>query len=298
MLGQLDQWTSPESGAILHLNDVKIKTLNKFPHGAVSLEIQLSHTRGTIKDTQGNLYNPEMNIYISEFNVEYAGIPIMEGTTNYHDFLPVNSKIPTIKSIAPIEALTFIESQRNNDVSLTGFVTLVCRENENFNNGQSWVVQFVVDFIFTLKYSENEWIKFLSEIGYNDKWIVEIDRPKIEGLDVVFEHIRKAQEALYDKKESEDVLRDLRSARDSFEVFYKSNEDKIAEIIDRGSQGEDSQPAKSKRIRNIYDKIGSLLNIGPHNDKYEVSYADAQLAFREFVSILSYLSHILNQVGS
>ena len=97
------------------------------------------------------------------------------------------------------------------------------------------------------------------------------------------EYVLKAEDALYNKREAEDVLRDLRAARDSFKTFFDANETKIAEIIDSGSKGESDQKPKSKRIKEIYDKIAYFLNIGPHNDKYEVTYADAQLAFRQFV---------------
>lgn len=295
-MAKIDEWHS-STGAILHLNEVKIKPANMFPHGVVSMEFRLALTSGMINDDGGLRYNPSMSVFANEFNVEFAGIPIMQGTSNFHDYMPTNSKLPPITMMISIEALDFIESKRNDDITLNCFLSLTCKEETKLSDGREWVNYSIVDFAFPLDYSEKKWITFLSDLGYNDKWIIEMNRPKIEGFDAVVEHLRKAQDALYDKKESEDVLRDLRAAKDSFEIFYRSNEERIAEIIDRGSQGEENQSPKSKRIKTIYDKIGALLNIGPHNDKYEVTYADAQLAFREFVSVIAYLSQILSETA-
>ena len=75
-----------------------------------------------------------------------------------------------------------------------------------------------------------------------------------------------------------------------------SKKEKIFEIIDRGYSGETGIDKKSERIDKILKDFGNLLNIGTHNDKYKVSYADALLAYMEFISIIAYLSSILKKV--
>ena len=127
-------------------------------------------------------------------------------------------------------------------------------------------------------------------MGYNEKWIIELDRPKLEGFHEVEEHLKKAQEALYGKTDPEDVLRDLRAARDSLRDFYDKRKEEIFKYIDSGSSGEPGKPKKSERFQHIWDGISEFLNLGPHSDKYTVTYADAQLAFRQFVSVPRHFS--------
>jgi hypothetical protein len=195
----------------------------------------------------------------------------------------------------PIDAISFVESQRNDDVEFTG--RLVFWYKESVPDLKMKLIdndQCVLNFQY--KFSQKDWIDLLSKINYEDIWLIEITKPKIEGFHEVTEHIQKAYEALYNKKEPEDVIRDLRAAKDSFKTFYDVKKEKIFEIIDRGSSGDSGNENKSKRIDKIFVDIGNFLNIGPHNDKYKVSYADALLAYREFISVIAYLSSILKEV--
>jgi len=226
----------------------------------------------------------------------FGRVPILSGKSRSgHYYFPIQVNASFFATVS-IEAIDHIEKNRTDDVQLSCESTFDLEEMTGQPIGQQQLIgRMTADLNFVIELSAKKWINLLSLMGYNDKWVVELVRPKLEGYKEVIEHVLKAQDALYNKKEQEDVLRDLRSARDAFKTLFDANMEKIAQIIDSGSIGEKDQKSKSERIKDIYDKIAYFLNIGPHNDKYEVTYADAQLAFQEFVSVLSYLSSILNQ---
>ncbi|MEM3860519.1 MAG: hypothetical protein QW478_14180, partial [Candidatus Micrarchaeaceae archaeon] len=194
-----------------------------------------------------------------------------------------------------LEDLEEIELKRVDDLELALHLVgeaIPYNYTTNQDVGNPEWMQIVIPW----KFSQKEWIEFLSNIGYAEKWIVEVDRPKLEGFHEVIEHLEKAEKSLYDKQKPEDVLRDLRAARDSFKTYYDDNKERMNELIDEGSAGETRYSKKSKRIADIYNDISELLNIGPHSDKYRVTYQDALLAYRQFLTILSYYAPYLEEV--
>jgi len=146
------------------------------------------------------------------------------------------------------------------------------------------------------EFSEKKWIQFLEDLGYGAKWIVEIDRPDLEGFDRVKQFLNNAKEELYGKSNPAAAIDDLRRARDSFREYFDQNRKKIYELIDEGSADEKNYPSKSQRIGTMYDAISKWLDIGPHGDKYVVTYQDALLGYRQFITMLSYLSSILAEI--
>jgi hypothetical protein len=148
----------------------------------------------------------------------------------------------------------------------------------------------------TYEFSEKKWIQFLEDLGYGAKWIVEIDRPDLEGFDRVKQFLDNAKEELYVKSNPAAAIDNLRKARDSFKEYFNQNRQKIYKLIDEGSVGEENYPPKSERIGAMYDAISKWLNIGPHEDKYIVTYQDALLGYRQFITMLSYLSSILAEI--
>lgn len=294
-MSSLTEWRSIVTDGTLNLYDATVKVLNKFPWCIIAVNLKFSQNSGSISDQQGHQTNTNISAIPVSLILNFRGLPVTMGEPEFIDDFRMSRSEFEIKAILPIEAINFIESLRSDDITLECHLSLIYREEGNLNK-QQWFDEGRTEMHFSLNYSEKKWLKLLSEMGYSDKWVIELDRPKLEGFESVVEHVRKAQDALYNSRENEDVLRDLRSARDSFKVFFEANWDKISEIIDKGSQGEQNQKSKSQRVKEIYDKITFFLNIGPHNDKYEVTYADAQLAFREFVSMLSYLSSAMSQV--
>ncbi|MEM3192777.1 MAG: hypothetical protein QW292_12005 [Candidatus Parvarchaeota archaeon] len=283
----------------IYVEEVTYEVLNKVPVAAIKLKVRVGIEPGRNQDQIDQPVNPHVHqvgyrVEDAEVTLSFNNIPI---THSFQGFVSADPWVIADLSFIlriPFEDLKEIESKRSDDLTLILILQgavfphpvgsdLRIGESQKFTIAIQW------------KFSQKEWVKFLSDIGYGEKWIVEVDRPLLEGFHEIIDHLEKAKDALYNKARPEDVLRDLRAARDSFKTFYAENRDKIEEIIDRGSQGEPGQEPKSKRIDSIYEKISNFLNIGPHNDKYRVTYSDALLAYREFVSILSYISEVMKE---
>ena len=283
-------------GGKIKLSDpISYKILYKVPSPVLEIHLTAGVDFGRNPQNQQN--------QVIQYAIEEASASLMLGPFPIsHTFRPLPRIDPN--NVAEIsftfklstQDLIMIESQRKDDLTLglqvwgqyhpyvPSHTDLAAQPTSDFSLNVSW------------KLSQKEWLQILSDIGYAQKWVIEINRPELEGFNEVIKHLEKAEEALYNKNEPEDVIGDLRAARDSFKVFFDAKKQKITEIIDKGSTGEPNQEPKSERVYHIYEKISYFLNIGPHNDKYEVTYADAQFAFREFVTMLSYFSGILSQV--
>ena len=199
--------------------------------------------------------------------------------------------------------LDYIESLRTDDLSLTFII--YSEYLPVYFHSSSLIKAIDVPFQLSdrefsaflyLDFSAKKWVKFLEDLGYGAKWIVEIDRPDLEGFDRVKQFLNNAKEELYGKSNPGAVIDELRKARDSFKEYFDQNRVKIYKLIDEGSVGEENYPPKSERIGAIYDAISKWLNIGPHEDKYIVTYQDALLGYRQFVTMLSYLSSILAEI--
>ncbi len=283
---------------VLNYLSYNINVSNKLPWCILQFQFQINQESGSVRYQNNQMLPTYFNGFPGTLQIYFGNVLIAVGearTTHQYYLLP--QSIEFIVRL-PIQAIDYIESKRTDDVQIIGTSTFYLMEMMNTQGpaGQQAIDNFIADLSFNIDLSEKKWLRLLSDMGYNEKWIIEVDRPKIEGFHEVIEHLNKATEALYNKREPEDVLRDLRSARDSFKIFYDTRKNEIYELIDRGSPGEQGRKKKSERIEEIYDSISNFLQIGPHNDKYKVTYADAQLAYREFVSVISYLSSILNEV--
>jgi len=199
--------------------------------------------------------------------------------------------------------LNYIESLRTNDVTLSfilysEYLPVYFHSNALIKAIDDPFQLSDREFSAPLPYefSEKKWIQFLEDLGYGAKWIVEIDRPDLEGLDRVKQFLNNAKEELYGKSNPAAAIDDLRKARDSFKEYFDQNRVKIYKLIDEGSVGEENYPPKSERIGAMYNAISKWLDIGPHEDKYVVTYQDALLGYRQFITMLSYLSSILAEI--
>ena len=281
-------------GLTQSISKLDLSVINKIPWCVIRFNFQFNSSSGQY-EANNKLYNTYIKVRPSYFQLEFQGLPIAIG--NFLDYVYIMQGTYDLATNVhiPVEALSLIESRRTDDVQFT--IRFVYSYKETYFEGREIVVD-EGDGLFNFPYelSERKWLSLISDVGFNEIWLIEVSKPKIEGFHEVTEHIQKAYEALYNKKEPEDVLRDLRTARNSFKTYYDAKKDEIFEIIDRGSPGEPGKDKKSERIDRIFENIGALLNIGPHNDRYKVSYADALLAYREFISIIAYLSSILKEV--
>ena len=131
-------------------------------------------------------------------------------------------------------------------------------------------------------------------MGYSESWIFEIARPTIEGMDVVAEHLRKASDNL-SARDYDGCMTNTRIAWDAFQPLFNSKWDNLNTLIDEGSSGQEGQAPKSKRVKDIRDKIHYLANVGVHREAYKIQPDDAILCYYLTVSMVSYLSKLLKK---
>lgn len=283
------------SGAYMSIASANITVHSKLTWPVIGVSFVMYQNNGEIiyEDKQYSTYLELMPLSVI---IDYQGIPIASGSSIYGGYIQPNGNTLEIKVPLCERALSFTEEKRIDDIHLLIHINFAYRELISQSPKQNNLLSAVGSLSFPIDYSERKWIKLLSDLGYSDKWIIELDRPKLEGFHEVLEHLEKAKDALYNKKEPEDVIRDLRAARDSFKIYYDAKKAEINEMIDKGSKGEGGQDPKSERIEKLFKSLSNFYNIGPHNDKYKVTYQDALLAYRSFVSLLSYLFSIMVNV--
>ena len=219
--------------------------------------------------------------YISSSNPIIVGEPFDEGTQKELD----------IDFPFPRNTIDAIESQRIDDLPLNLSLQLLYSYQDDDSN-----IHYEKTYVnLDLKYSQREWTEILQKMGYTESWIFEITRAKIEGLDTVVEHLQKAADCYY-IRDYDNCMGNSRIAWNAFKPLLDSKWDKIALMIDEGSEGQSNHDSKSQRIKEIKDKIHYLSNVGIHREGYKVFPEDAMLCYYLTVSMISYLSRWLNKV--
>ncbi len=207
--------------------------------------------------------------------------------------------------------LTFIESIRKDDISLRFVISGYYSprfQGVDYNEVPSFEEIFSLSII--KKFSEKEWLKLLSEMGYGEKMVIAIDRPKLEGYHEVLEFIEKANNGLLNNSNPDDIIKNLRAAWKSMNTYLKKYNDELrAEINGQSSIDiKDSKPEKMEKIKNdtitfldslksLEDDIYNLTHIGAHPETYTSNREDALLAFRLTVSLMSYYSSVIKRVS-
>jgi len=264
----------------------------KIPSGIIELKYKISIKKGKFSNQEEVYYR-----ILPEYSLIRLGEQIISwGLPQKLELSPNLSEDLNFSHFLDQHSLKIVEDKRNKDVLFN--VEIVGKYLAIHGGAPSFVyIDFgVFHLSFNWKLSQSEWLRLLSSLGYSEKWIIELDRPKLEGIHEVLEHINKAEDALYNKSDPANVLTELRVANESFKPFFEKHKDKISLKIDEGSTGQEGQKKKSDRVFDIYDRVSYFLNIGPHHDKYKVTYDDALLGYREFISILSYLSKIISDI--
>jgi len=303
-----------EQGKIkISLNEVKVE--NTLPVGLISVNLNIIVEPGKYinSNSQSNdvyyLIKPKsLAMILNQKELLYSDNAyftdiFMNQKRKFIWGFPHSSADLVFKFNVGTDILNYIESQRTDDITL--YFILYSEYLPVYFYSQSSIK--TIDDPFQLhdrefsallhyEFSEKKWVQFLEELGYGAKWIVEINRPNLEGFDRVKQFVDNAKEELYVKSNPAAAIDNLRKARDSFKEYFNQNKQKIYKLIDEGSKGEENYPPKSERIGAMYDAISKWLNIGPHEDKYIVTYQDALLGYRQFITMLSYLSSILAEI--
>jgi len=138
-------------------------------------------------------------------------------------------------------------------------------------------------------------LEILRALAYSDRWIVELERPKIVGFEGVSQHVLKAFEAIQ-LRDYEGAVHNCRVAWDAASPLLDTVEKEMAIEIDRNSPGETGYPRKSQRINTLRRDLLSWAQIGAHKEFYAVTGEDALLCYRLTLSMFSYLTKVASLI--
>lgn len=207
--------------------------------------------------------------------------------------------------------LTFIESLRSGDISFKFTISGYYRPQPlDTKYSESVFTQDIFSISMIKKFSEREWLKLLSEMGYGEKMVIVIDRPKLEGYHEVMEFINKANDGILNSSNPDEVIKHLRAAWKSMDPYLNKYREELKQLINGKSKSDikDPKPEKIEKIKNdtiklldtlksLEEDIYNLTHIGAHPETYTSNREDALLAFRLTVTLMSYYSGILNQIN-
>ena len=303
------------NGKTLIQGDPKLIVKSRLPFCVVELELNISVNYGTFQQQPNTPIRTTYRIKPSVLEISFGGVTISSSSLCFQEITPTMSAQVRYYLYLNQEAINFIESKRTDDIDiylqLTGFYEEVRADNTRQGSGSpnpSGTLQLGGLWSF----SQTKWTKFLTDIGYGEKWIVEIERPKLEGFNIVLEKFQSANEKLLigPQSSAEDILTDLRASWDRFEPYLNSKLSELKTAINEKSSSEKGRPSKDERvieiidaqkkliesIENLQKKVDNFLQVGPHREIYSSTYQDALLGFRMTVSLMEYLSKILSQV--
>lgn len=249
----------------------------------LQFEAWLNFKRSNVKNIKLHLTSMELSIFGQSIGVSKSTI---------RDEL-VSSQVKITEEISfPKYLIQSIEQKRIDDlpISLTmeGLVSYL-------ENNISIMDTFRVSREY--KQSQKEWTGILEKMGYKETWIIEMQRPKMEGFDIVKEHLQKASEAI-DRRDYEKSISDCRVAWESLNPLIDSLWEKLAEEIDCGSPGEAKFAKKSERIKKLRDAVLLWSQIGVHREAYRVVPEDAFLCYRTTIALASFLSSLSTKSAS
>ena len=294
-MGSLGKISILFGGELEVLNILPIKVINKVPFAfwEVTVPVSLSKRPQTTQDQNQRQMIYSVKIDVAVLKIFYGTNPVAESFTEFFNIAPNISAVLNFKMNIPLEALQFLEAYRHNDIILNFQINGIYSLSPQYNDVA--MVETPFSLQFEQKYSQKDWLDLLRETGYSDKWIVEIDRPKIEGFSESLKFLENAGTKLYEKNDPPGVLSELRNAWNALKPLIESKKDEIDKKIDEGSPGEPNKRSKSERIEEIKKAIIQFLQIGPHQEGYNVTYSDALLAYRLFISLLQYYSGLLSE---
>lgn len=136
---------------------------------------------------------------------------------------------------------------------------------------------------------ENEWLAALEKMGYQGGWVVEVERPKVEGWSRPVEFLDKAWDRIQ-ARDAEGAMAQCRAAWESIVPLLEAAAEGISTETDRGSLVEAGEPKKSDRVLTLRKAALKWAHTGAHPANYAASMDDALLAYRLTASLISFLS--------
>ncbi len=179
--------------------------------------------------------------------------------------------------------LASLEMKRKNDLSLTFRISGLAMISEAAKG--STVYPFVKPVV--KEFSQAQWTRLLSEMGYEDVWIFEVAKPSITPGVKFVQAQKLLEEAQYDLPNGspESVVAKCGQSLDLLlQSFSKDDWEKIGRQVDSRSSG---QASRWERVTKVREDVRALSQ--PGGDR-AVSFEDARLCFLLTASTVSYLS--------
>lgn len=193
----------------------------------------------------------------------------------------------------PRHLLDAIEKQRMDDLQISVMVELRYAVVE----GTPCVMFHCFKDSMQLNISQKQWLDALAQMGYAGGWVLEVERPDVEGWPKAVEFLERAAERIA-SGDPQEALHLCRVAWDVVEHLLEAYKTDINAEIDRGSKEEEREPSKSMRIETLRKDTKKWTHTGAHPESYFASMEDAQLAYRLTASLMSYLSRKATKAGA
>jgi hypothetical protein len=174
-----------------------------------------------------------------------------------------------------------IDSRRTDDLS--GVINFWMLVAPDAGTPERWGLNLAI------KFSEKEWVKILTESGYQSSWLIYTERPEIEGWDGVQSHVTAAHERLL-AKDSLGTLIECRAAIRAADPLLDGAWSGVARQIDLGSKPEEGYEDKAERVKRLREWVLKMADTGGHSEYYNPLPEDADLVYRLTCSLLAYLS--------
>ena len=267
-----------------------------FPRLKVELRVQYNSPGNTITTPGAKAQEWHLSLIEHRLNLTVEGAVVATSGTHYDRVEPymVTKEIYDL----PISraALQFIESRRKDDVTLFWSLGGICLESDRVSVGKA--SQFNISYPMPL--SQAKWTNLLSELGFSETWIVEISKPKISDSKAMNEAKRFLSEADAEllTGSPDDVVSKCRKALDALKSAYSEEQwKKVNEQIDFESPGQPGKLPKSDKFGKLLEGVREWSHIGPHADKYRVTFDDARLCFQQTLSLVAYVSQVAKKMS-
>ena len=302
-------------GKIQIVNEPKFIPTSKLPWCDLNVELNINIFTGKYRKDNNIPDKNELDIYYTLHNlllsIYFGNILIGISAPLDKPINQNNSSNSVFHVILNAFNINYIEALRKDDISLTIKITGDYNGGILTNNNQYTVVNFNMLLIsFSVKLSEKQWLKLLSEMGYGEKMVIAIDRPKLEGYHEVLDFIEKANTEISNNGNPDDIIKNLRAGWKSMHTYLQKYNDELRSEINEQSKDDikDPKPKKVTKITNdtitlldtlksLEDDIYNLTHIGAHPETYTSNREDALLAFRLTVSLMSYYSGMLKRIS-
>lgn len=285
----------------------QIKAKNTVPFPTLEIIATIGYEP---KRTPQSFLDPRVKLNPTALTGYFVSEAIFQSYIDFTDIEPYYSKVHSWSAQLPLEAISHIEGKRVDDVELSFILTGHCLEYDgNGRSAQPQRTQETRSFSLGMrkKFSQKDWAQLLSDLGYNRRWIVEIDAPQLENFAGIDTLLGKAWQQIHVSFDAEGAMENLRTVWNKVDPLLAQYWSTISDQINTGSVGEPNFPQKDRRVQDISqglkDYFSSLkdlssktrtwTNIGPHKESYVVTINDALLAYRITVSLLSYLSRLI-----